>query len=363
MTTPNAPSSGTASGSTGAPTSSTAAFDDRALLHDLIDGNTLDRPAAAAFMEAVLAQQVATERLIAVLAILRARRERTDEVLGFLDALMARAVRLPVTMPVLVDTCGTGGDNLGSFNLSTATAVVVACNGVAVAKHGNRSVSSQCGSTDVLEAAGVPITNDIDFLSRTLQDLNIAFLHAPFHHPALAVVGPVRRALGVMTVFNLLGPLANPARLTHQVVGVPRLEFVDRYVEICAVRGVPTLVLHGHHGADEALPGGPFHAATVEASGTVDRRWIDPADLGVAPHPVEAFRGGDAATNAGLLRDLLDGVGPVALRDAIALNAGLVLHHTAACSTPEEGIARARRTLASGEAGRLLRAYIARRPA
>jgi anthranilate phosphoribosyltransferase len=328
-------------------------------LNRLLAGEALGRDEADAWMEAVLAEAVPDVQVAATLAALRHRGETTHEVLGFFDALMRHAVRLPVSCDTLIDTCGTGGDGLGTFNISTASAVVVAACGVPVAKHGNRSVSSKSGSSDVLEAAGVPIIADPDRLARCIEDFNLAFLFAPFHHPALKVVGPTRRALGVMTVFNLLGPMANPAPLTHQMVGVPRLAFLEQYAEIYRERSLEALIVHGRDGADEALPGGPMHLARV-SSGHAVRTTADPAEYGVPAFDLTDFEGGDAAHNAQLLEALLAGGGPAPLHHAIALNAGLALELTGAAPTIEAGIAEARRCLSSGEPWKLLRAYSAR---
>lgn len=334
-------------------------IDARDVLNRLIGGDTLGRDEADAWMEAVLAESVPDVQVAATLAALRQRGETTDEVLGFFAALMRHAVRLPVSCDTLIDTCGTGGDGLGTFNISTASAVVVAACGVPVAKHGNRSVSSKSGSSDVLEAAGVPIIADPDRLARCVEDLNLAFLFAPFHHPALKVVGPTRRALGVMTVFNLLGPMANPAPLTHQMVGVPRMAFLEQYAEIYRRRDLKALIVHGRDGADEALPGGPMHLARV-SGGVANVTTEDPAAHGVPGFDLSAFEGGDAAHNAKLLEALLSGGGPDPLHHAIALNAGLALDLTDAAPTVEAGIAEARRCLTSGEPWKLLQAYSAR---
>jgi len=331
-------------------------------LERVMGGATLSRDEADTLMEAVLAGEVSTERLCAALAVLRFRGETTDEMLGFRDAMMRRAVRIPVELPVLLDTCGTGGDRLGTFNVSTAVAVVVASCGVPVAKHGNRSVSSQSGSSDVLEAAGVRLVEDPDLLARLLTDLGLAFMHAPFHHPALKLVGPTRKALGVMTLFNLLGPMANPAPLTHQLVGVPRAAFMHQYGAIYAARPDITraAVVHGRDGADEALPGGTYEIVEVRDA-TATHRVEDPARHGVSSNQsIAAFRGGDARANAATLQSVLAGEGPVAIQDAVALNAGIALHLAGAAQTTAEGVAMSRQAMASAEPLRLLRAYAAR---
>ncbi len=327
-------------------------------LNDIIGGVTMQRAEAAAFMQAVIAEEVCPERLSATLAVLRHRGETTPEFLGFLDTLFAHAIRVPYYGDLLVDTCGTGGDGLGTFNISTTVAILLAAQGVPVAKHGNRSVSSKSGSADVLEAAGVPITGDVDLLAAALERRGIAFLFAPFHHPALKVVAPVRRALGVMTVFNLLGPQVNPAPLTHQYVGVPNMDFFGRYADLFLERGLTAYVVHGRSGADEALPGGPFHIAKV-GDGRIQERVVNPSTLGAGEFALEDFRGGDATENAEILWALLEGGGPESLQHAVALNTGLALELTGQVANAAEGFAQSLTTLRSGEGAKLLRAYIA----
>ena len=327
-------------------------------LETVLSGATLTREDAATFLRDVLEGEVAPEVLAGTLGGLRTRGETTDEFLGFLDVLLERAVKVPFSGGRLLDTCGTGGDGLGTFNISTAAGIVVAAAGIPVAKHGNRSVSSKSGSSDVLEAAGVHLTGDVDVLAKSLEKLGLAFLFAPFHHPALKVVAPVRKAMGVMTIFNQLGPLVNPAPVTHQYVGVSKPTALDRYGEILHARGIRASIVHGRDGADEALPGGPFTLVRVHpsADGPV-RSVLYPGDFGCPDWPTSAFGGGDAKANAKLLWALLDGEGPAPLREAIALNAGLAIDLAEAEATPQLGIERARKVLASGDAGRLLRAY------
>jgi anthranilate phosphoribosyltransferase len=327
-------------------------------LEQLIQGVRLNRAQAATFMTAVLDEKVSNEIVAAAVAIMRSRSETTDEILGFRDAMMARAIRLPIELPVIMDVCGTGGDRLGTFNVSTAVAIVLAACGVPVAKHGNRSVSSKCGSSDVLEAAGVPIHLDVDTQCRALESLNLALLHAPNHHPALKVLAPVRRSLGVMTVFNLMGPLVNPANITHQLVGVPHLDSQDKFGAVYSERKLPALIVRSQNGADEALPGVPMRMVEVDASGAREAGIHDPADWGVPPAPMEELAGGDPARNAAALWEVLQGKGPTGLSAAAALGAGLALWKCGQEPDPAAGYARASQVLAAGEPARTLRAYI-----
>jgi anthranilate phosphoribosyltransferase len=332
----------------------------RETLERLLDGERLSRASAARFLDAVLEGGTPAEVIASALSVMRHRGETTEEALGFHDAMMGRAIRLPSNRSVLIDTCGTGGDRLGTFNVSTATAITVAACGVAVAKHGNRSVSSRSGSTDVLESAGVPMVGvPVERLAEALDTLGLALLHAPSHHPALAVLAPVRRALGVRTLLNLMGPVINPAPLTHQMVGVPGRSFQATLAPVLAEKGLRASILHSSTGADEALPGAPFHVKHVMADGSVVDEEVDPSLLGVASFPVTAFAGGEPAENAQMLWDVLRGEGAVAITEAVVLNAGLALALTDAAPDRIAGIREARAVLASGEPARLLTRYIA----
>lgn len=334
----------------------------RDMLEALLSGQTLARDDARTFMEGVLTGEIAPERVALALGALRVRNEDADELLGFRDALLAHAALVPSDRTLLVDTCGTGGDGLRLFNLSTATAIVVAAAGVPVAKHGNRSVSSACGSTDVLEAAGVTMVREPERLAEALERLGLVFLHAPFHHPALGRVAPLRQALGVMTTFNLLGPLVNPAPITHQVVGVPRPRVLPIYAALFAARGLPATIVHGRDGADEALPGAPFAAIRVEETGSITTSNEDPRAWGVPDVPLEDLRGGDAARNAYLLHALLRGEteGEIAsLRWAVALNSALVLERTGAETDRARAVQLALSVIDGGHARRLFSDYVA----
>jgi anthranilate phosphoribosyltransferase len=333
-------------------------MDLRATLERVLDGTTLPRSEAAGWLDTVLdADPMPAEVVAATLAALRLRGETTDELLGLHDALMARAHRLAVDLPVLIDTCGTGGDRLHTFNFSTAVAIATAASGIPVAKHGNRSVSSRSGSTDVLEAAGVPMNAPVEALGRACTELGLALMHAPHHHPVLARLAPLRRALGVMTAFNLMGPLVNPAPLTHQLVGVPSLSAMDRFARVYAETGREATIVHGRQGADEALAGGPFHRTRV-ARGRIHSEVLDPADLGLDPCTLDELRGGGPEENAALLHAILQGKGPRAMTQTVAL--GVALAHELVHQTPlEQGVGLGLEVLQSGAAAHLLARYVA----
>lgn len=258
------------------------------------------------------------------LIALRAKGETVDEIAGAADAMRHAATRVhPVGRPVVVDTCGTGGDRQGSFNISTAAAFVVAGAGVPVAKHGNRSISSKCGSADVLEALGVNIDPGPAVVEKCLRDIGIAFLFAPAFHPAMKHAMPVRRELGVRTVFNLLGPLTNPAGATAQVIGVFSAAMAETIARVLVRLGTRySLVVHGA-GHDEIVLSGTTECVEI-LDGRVRKRKISPADFGFKRHAPGLLAGGDKEDNAEILRRVLSGA-PGPERDAVVANAAAAL--------------------------------------
>jgi anthranilate phosphoribosyltransferase len=267
----------------------------------------------------------------------------------------------PVRTPhgrVVVDTCGTGGDGAGTFNLSTAAALVVAGAGVTVAKHGNRSVSSRSGSADVLAACGVRVEAPVEVVERCLAEIGIGFLYAPALHGAMRHVAPVRREVGIRSIFNLLGPLANPAGTPRQLLGVYSEHLVPVVAQTLAQLGSErALVVHGLDGLDEVSPCGPTRAAWVEA-GHVREVVLEPEDGGLRPVPRAALRGGDPAENARMLHSVLGGVaGP--MRDAVLLNAGAALWVADAVQTLADGVLRAAESIDSGAARSRLERLVA----
>lgn len=281
-----------------------------------------------------------------LLVALRAKGETADEIRGLAIAMRWAAHEVPAEG--VLDTCGTGGDGSGSVNLSTAAALVVASCGVPVAKHGNRANSSRAGSACVLEALGVPLTRDPDTAVLRLARHGFVFLFAPAFHPLMAALAGTRRALGVRTVLNLLGPLTNPARPAFQLIGAADPEIALRLAH-AAVGLVPrAYVVHGAPGWDEATPVGPFLRFSVDGD-EVTQAWVDPEVYGIPRCSAEALVGGDAAHNAGILERVFAGEpGPV--RDAVVLNAALALELTG-LSDPADAAARA---IDSGAVARLL---------
>jgi len=302
-----------------------------ALKQILESRDTLSRDQARQLLDAVfdLCQAPTPQlelRIAALLGALAVRGESTAELAGFVDSLRARVTPLPLTeaeRAQLVDTCGTGGDLSGTFNISTAAALVAAAAGARVAKHGNRAVTSKCGSADVLEALGIPADLIPEAAAEALRTHGFAFLPAPSHHPAMRAVMPIRRALGVRTAFNILGPMSNPAGAPAQVLGVYAPHLVPVVAEtLAALNTRHAFVVHGS-GMDELSVSGPTTLAEVRNS-EVTFRTVTPADFGLQTAPIETLAGGDAQTNAAILRAIFSGQqGPP--RDVVVMNAAAVL--------------------------------------
>jgi len=327
------------------------------LLEQLLQGEDLSGPQATALMRGWLSQTIDPVLTGALLAALRGKGLSGEEL-----AAMATELRSACTVPAgrpdlpLVDTCGTGGDGADSFNISTAVAFSAAACGATVAKHGNRSASGRVGSADVLEALGIQLQAPPELVLAALPQAGVTFLFAPGWHPALAGLAPLRRTLGVRTVFNLLGPLVNPLRPEAQVLGVARRDLLDPMAEALSRLGVErAVVVHGHGGLDEASLSGASELRLVEA-GTVSSASLDPAALGLVLAPPEALAGGEVATNVGILEGVLRGGGTAAQRDVVALNAALVLWAAGLEPTIAAALPRAGEALASGAAWRKLEA-------
>ena len=287
------------------------------------------------------------------LMALRVKGETVDELVGAAMAFRERAVRLPDTVRPVLCTAGTGGDRFGSINLSTAAALVAAAAGVPVAKHGNRSVSSRCGSADVLDALGIPTGLSPQGAAAAIRDSNFSFLFAPHYHPAMKSVAPVRKALGVSTLFNLLGPLTNPARVPTQVVGVFHPSRTRFMAEALLRLGVErALVISAECGLDEIAPTGRTLVVEV-GGGALTERTVTPADFGLAERPVESVRGGDCTFNARIIRAVLEGK-DVPARNGILLNAAAALYAAGAAGSLRDAAGLAARTIDSGAAAATL---------
>ena len=304
---------------------------------------------AAAVMGDVMTGQTPPSALAGLLSALAMKGERPAEIVGLARAMRAHAVTLTQPVRDVFDTCGTGGDRSGTFNISSAAAIVVAACGVTVAKHGNRSVSSRCGSADVFEALGVHVAADPAAVERTLHDARIAFFFAPTFHPSMRHAADTRRELGIRTAFNLLGPLTNPAGAERQLVGVPRPELTDLLARALARLGSRRAwVVHGADGIDELSTTGYTKVSEVR-DGDVRTFYVHPAEFGLAKAAPTALVGGGAEENAAIVRGVLTGV-PGPARDVVLLNAGAALFIAERVASVREGIARAGAALDSGAA-------------
>lgn len=321
------------------------------LLRRLVSGEDLSAGESAALFGDIMDGTLSAVRAAGMLAALAAKGETMQEVLGAARAMRERSVRVEHDRTLVADVVGTGGDGANTVNISTLAALVVAAAGVPVAKHGNRAASSACGSADVLEAAGMRIDAGPEVASRTLRDDGFAFLFAPSYHPAMKNVAPVRRELGIRTAFNILGPLTNPARATHQVVGVAREGQLALVAGVLAELGLTGgAVVHGSSGVDEVAGEGP--TTVVSFSGGTTRRWtIDPADYGVYA-PLEAIRGGSVERCLAEFGRVLDGE-RTAAADVVALNAALVLVVCGVVPDMRDGFGTARGLLDGGQAREL----------
>jgi anthranilate phosphoribosyltransferase len=305
-------------------------------IHRIADHReSLSREEARVLMSEVLSGKCTDAQIAALLVALRMKGETVEEIVGFAEAIRAAATPLTIrrnsTVDVsdtgrdaLVDTCGTGGDASGTFNISTAAALVVAGAGVRVAKHGNRSISSKCGSADVMEALGVNINLSPARVSTCLEQVGIAFLFAPAVHSAMKHVQTARRALRLRTVFNLLGPLTNPAGASAQVVGVYSIDLVEKLAEALGILGLHrALVVHGLDGLDEITLTGPTRVAEVR-EGSVRTYEVTPEEFGLRRGSLQDISGGDAAANAAIIREILAGK-KSARRDVVLMNAAAAL--------------------------------------
>lgn len=325
------------------------------VLSRLASHEPLSSDEAAAAMRLVMEGDATPGQIGGFLMALRTKGETVDEIDGLARTMLEFAQPVRVPSPV-VDTCGTGGDRAGTFNISTISAIVVAGAGVPVAKHGNRAASSRCGSADLLEALGVRIDLEPAGVERCLAGAGIGFMFAPVFHPSMAHAGPVRRELRVPTVFNFLGPLTNPARPYAQVVGVSDERMLPLMAEVLARRGVRAKLFRGEDGLDELTTTGLSTVLDVR-DGAVRETHLDPADLGFARASAEDLRGGDARAAATIARRILDGE-PGPQRDVVLLNAAAALEVAGFAASLEEGVATAARTIDEGEAASTLARWV-----
>lgn len=322
-----------------------------AALKTLAAGRNLSADEARSVLLEIMGGRAGEAQTAAFLSALRVKGETADEIVGMARAMTELAEKVEVDADVILDTCGTGGDGAQTFNISTAAALVAAGAGCTVAKHGNRSATSRCGSADVLEALGVAIDIAPALVSRCIAEAGIGFMFAPRHHLAMRHVAPVRRELGMATTFNLIGPLTNPAGARHQLIGVADARYVDRIARAVRMMGsARNLIVHSEDGLDEISTTCPTRVVEVFADKGYDEAYeVTPEQFGLRRARLEDLRGGDAAENAAYLREVLDGVEGPRL-DIVLLNAGAALYIAEAVPSMAEGLQRARAAVASGAA-------------
>jgi anthranilate phosphoribosyltransferase len=324
----------------------------RALIGKVATGAALTREEAANAFEQMMAGEATPSQMGGLLMALRVRGETVDEITGAVSAMRGKMLRVSAP-PDAIDVVGTGGDASGSYNISTCAAFIVAGAGVPVAKHGNRALSSRSGAADVLGALGVNIDLTPDEIAHCIRDAGIGFMFAPAHHPAMKNVGPTRAELGTRTIFNLLGPLSNPAGVRRQMIGVFSKQWTQPLAQVLKNLGAECVwVVHGSDGLDEITTSGPTSVAALE-NGTVRTFEISPAEVGLATVKPDALRGGDAAANAQALRRVLEGKDSP-FREVALFNAAAALIVAGKAATLKEGVHLAAHSIDSGEAeGRL----------
>jgi anthranilate phosphoribosyltransferase len=324
----------------------------RALIGKVATGAALTREEAANAFEQMMAGEATPSQMGGLLMALRVRGETVDEITGAVSAMRGKMLRVNAP-PDAIDVVGTGGDASGSYNISTCAAFIVAGAGVPVAKHGNRALSSRSGAADVLTALGVNIDLTPERIAHCIRDAGIGFMFAPAHHPAMKNVGPTRAELGTRTIFNLLGPLSNPAGVRRQMIGVFSKQWTQPLAQVLKNLGAECVwVVHGSDGLDEITTSGPTSVAALE-NGTVRTFEISPAEVGLATVKPDALRGGDAAANAQALRRVLEGKDSP-FREVALFNAAAALVVAGKAATLKEGVHLAAHSIDSGEAeGRL----------
>lgn len=326
----------------------------------VLDGEDVPPEVMQGAIDVLMRGEAEPLKVAGFLCALRVKGETPAEIAAAARSLRSHAVKLEGVPPgPLVDTCGTGGDGLDTPNISTMVALVVAAAGCKVAKHGNRSVSSRCGSADLLEELGVVLDPGPEKVAGALEEVGITFLYAPTFHPAMRHAGPIRRTLGVRTLFNVLGPLANPLGASHQVLGVFSPHLLRPLAETLGLLGVTrALVVHGEDGMDEITTRAPTKAVLLEG-GDLEDVVVDPAELGIARPDDADLAGGDPPENAAIAREVLGGGGREAVRDLVAVNAGAALRVAGTSPDLPAGLARARELLAEGAPLALLERWVA----
>lgn len=301
-------------------------------------GEHLDIDTTYLIVKRIAEGSLTESQLGALLMGLRLKGETPEEIAGFVKSLREMSIKVPNKRPA-IDVCGTGGDKSGSFNVSTAVALLLPRYGVVVAKHGNRSASSKAGSIDVIEALGIQYSSDPYVVAREIDEKGISFIFAQYFHPVVGKVAKVRKEMGFGTIFNLLGPLLNPAKLKAQLIGVYSEEVLDKLAEVVKLLNMhPVVIVHGlEDHLDEVSVSGPTKVAIVYDS-HIEKFIFNPRDIGLDLYPPESIKGGDAKENASIIRDILDGKGTPAQRTIVALNAGFALWIAGEVESIEKGV-------------------------
>ena len=327
------------------------------LLAALVAGRDLEQAEAKFVFDVVMAGDATPAQIAAVLVALKAKGESADEIAGAAQAMRAVSTKVAVDLPYLVDTCGTGGSGGAKrFNISTAAAFVAAAGGAQVAKHGNRAMSSASGSADVLEAAGVNLALSPEQVGRCIAEVGVGFLFAPSHHPAMRHAGPVRRELGIGTIFNLLGPLTNPAGAKRQSLGVFGARWQQPMAEVCRFLGAEHVLVVHCDGLDELSIHAPSEVVELK-DGRIDAFELAPADVGLRQRPVDDLSAGSPAESLALLRAALDGSNEAAA-DIVALNGGAALYAAGVCGALRDGVVLAQDVIATGQAKEKLAEFV-----
>jgi anthranilate phosphoribosyltransferase len=318
-------------------------------LQIILDGKDLTFDQAKALQDTIFEGQVSEVQIAAFLAIMRMKRATSGEIAGLAQSLRDHAVRVLVDLPHLIDTCGTGGAFVKTFNISTASALVAAGAGAHVAKHGNRGITSRCGSADVLSELGVKIDPTPEIVAACIREAHIGFLFAPKFHPAMRFVQPIRKSLDFRTAFNILGPLANPAGVKAQVMGVSDAELLDRIAESLKILGARrAFVVHGQ-GMDEISLLGKTRMVELR-DGWIRSFELDPADYGISNAPIDVLGSGDAIANAALIRDILAGKEKGPRRDIVLLNAAAAIVVAELADSFEQALPLAQASIEEGKA-------------
>jgi len=318
-------------------------------LEVILDGGDLSYEQAKTLQDTIFEGQVSDVQIAAFLAAMRMKRATAEEIAGLAQSLRDHAVRVRADFDDLIDTCGTGGALIKTFNVSTAAALVAAGAGAHVAKHGNRGITSTCGSADVLAELGVKIDAGPEVVAQCIKEVNIGFMFAPMYHPAMKFVQPIRKSLDFRTAFNILGPLANPAGVTAQVMGVAEEALIDRILESLRILGAKrAMVVHGQ-GLDEISTLGVTKIRWLR-EGQITSVELDPADFGIRSTSIDELTGGDSTTNANIIRDILQGKETGARKDIVLLNAAAAIIVAGLAEDFDSAVESAERSVADGKA-------------